>query len=83
MRAGTDAWLSITPFGMKDKGSLTDADIYYLQRSAKNILYPIANSRIYESIIVNWRGYLNILCAAMALLTAVLIAALVIRNKKK
>lgn len=81
MRAGTDCWLSI--FGIQMKSNLTDADIYYLQRAAKNILFADANSKIYEAQIVNWRMYLYVICGAFAVMIAVMVASMVVRNKKK
>ena len=81
MRAGTDCWLSI--FGVNMKSDVNDADIYYLQRTAKNILFADANSRIYEAQIVNWRAYLFTICGALAVLIVVMLAAMVMRNKKE
>lgn len=81
MRAGTDCWLSI--FGIEMKSDLNDADIYYLQRAAKNILFSDANSKIYEAQIVNWHAYLYVICGALAALIIMMLAAMVIRNKKE
>ena len=82
MRAGTDSWLTFRPMTMKAVDSLTDADIYYLQRTAKNVLYPEANSHTIEAQIVNWRAYLRFVSAALAVLALVLLADLAIRNRK-
>lgn len=81
MRAGTDSWLSVSPINMKQ--DLTDADIYYLQRAARDILYPEANSKTIEAQVVNWRVYLTLIQAMMAVMIAVLVGAMVIRNRKK
>lgn len=43
LRGGTDLWLGLFP-DVKKISSDSDADIYYLQRAAKHILYTEANS---------------------------------------
>ena len=80
MRAGTDTWLTFRPMTMKEE--LTDADIYYLQRAAKNILYPEANSHTLEAQIVNWRGYLNFVSAMLGVIAAMFLLDLICRNRK-
>lgn len=81
MRAGTDTWLAVGAAGFT--GDASDADIYYLQRMAHNALYAEANSVTIQAQIVNWHMYLYIVCAELAALILINIAALVIRNKKK
>lgn len=85
MRAGTDSWLTVNGVlkeSMKSVDSLTDADIYYLQRSAKHILYPEANSKTYQAQIVNWQGYVTFLCCMLGVIIASLVLSMVIRNRK-
>lgn len=43
LRGGTDMWLGLLP-DVKKISSDSDADIYYLQRAAKHILYTEANA---------------------------------------
>lgn len=45
LRAGSDIWIGFTPF-LKDISSMSDADIYYLQRMAHHVLYAEVNSYI-------------------------------------
>ncbi|MBP3901118.1 MAG: glycoside hydrolase family 3 protein [Blautia sp.] len=80
MRAGTDCWLSVSPVNMLQDPS--DADIYYLQRAAKNILYPEANSNTYQAQVVNWRGYLTFICCMLGVIIVSLVLSMIIRNRK-
>ncbi|MDO4623258.1 MAG: glycoside hydrolase family 3 C-terminal domain-containing protein [Eubacteriales bacterium] len=80
MRAGTDSWLSVSPIAMVSDPS--DADIYYLQRAAKNILYPEANSKTYQAQVVNWRGYMTFICCMLGLIIAALVLSMILRNRK-
>ena len=75
LRAGTDCWLSI--YGITFDDDVTNADIYYLQRAAKNILYAEANSTTYESVIVNWQAYLMVLYIFLCAIIVVLIIKIV------
>jgi beta-glucosidase len=81
LRAGTDAWLSI--YGIEKPAKITSAEIYYLQRAAKNILYAEANSETYVPNIVNWHMYVIILSIELALIVIILIAGIIIGSKKK
>lgn len=45
LRAGSDIWIGFTPF-LKTISSKSDADIYYLQRMAHQVLYAEVNSYI-------------------------------------
>ncbi len=45
LRAGSDIWIGFTPF-LKSISSMSDADIYYLQRMAHHVLYAEVNSYI-------------------------------------
>ena len=81
MRAGTDTWLGMGGAGWHAK--TTDADIWYLQRMAHNALYAEANSVTIPAQIINWQIYLWILCAELAALILICVAAIIIRNKKK
>ena len=67
---------------MKAEDTLTDADIYYLQRAAKNILYPEANSKTYQAQVVNWRGYMTFICCMLGLIIAALVLSMILRNRK-
>jgi hypothetical protein len=81
LRAGTDAWLSI--YGIEKPAKITSAEIYYLQRAAKNILYAEANSETYVPNIVNWHMYVIILSIELALIVIILIAGIIIGSKNK
>ena len=81
MRAGTDTWLGMAAAGWH--ATTTDADIWYLQRMAHNALYAEAQSMTIPAQIINWSIYLWILCAELAALILICIAAIIIRNKKK
>ena len=82
LRAGNDMWLtSSTVTASTD----SDADIYYLQRSAKRILYAIANADIVEAQIAPWRTWAVILDVALViaiLALAALVAVNVVRGRK-
>ena len=81
LRAGTDKWLS---FGtMEYPSTSTDADIYYLQRAAKNILYTDANAVTIGVEVINWRIYLYILNAELIAMIVSSIAAIIICQMKK
>ena len=63
LRSGQDLWLGM---GSLNIGRETDADIYYLQRAAKNILYTQANANLIEVTIRPWRTWLYVLDGVMA-----------------
>lgn len=46
LRGGTDFWLDFQIDNLKRPSTVSDADIYYLQRAAKNILYTDANAYV-------------------------------------
>lgn len=79
LRAGTDCWLSI--YGITFDDDITNADIYYLQRAAKNILYAEANSKTYESAIVNWQAYFMALYICLVAIVVVLVIQIVCSRK--
>lgn len=79
LRAGTDCWLSI--YGITFDDDITNADIYYLQRAAKNILYAEANSKTYESVIVNWQAYFMALYICLVAIVVVLVIQIVRSGK--
>ena len=81
MRAGTDSWLTV--IGIKFDEDVPNADIYYLQRAAKNILYAEANSKTYESVIANWQEYFAILYICLCAIVAVLIINIVRSKNNK
>lgn len=76
LRAGTDRYLySIDWMSYGEIDS--DADIYYLQRAAHNMLYTLANSNIYPAEIVNWQAYFNGLYVELAVIAAAMVVSLV------
>jgi beta-glucosidase len=81
LRAGTDAWLSI--YGIEKPATITSAEIYYLQRAAKNILYAEANSETYVPNIVNWQTYVIILSVELAIMVIILLAGVVLAGRKE
>ncbi len=58
VRAGQDLWLGM---GTTKISQSSDADIYYLQRAAKNVLYTQANAQLIEVTIRPWRTWLYVL----------------------
>ena len=80
IRAGTDFWLAMGDFKFSTE---TDADIYYLQRVAKNILYAETNAQVIKAEVINWRIYLYIFDAELILLFIIGTAALINKNRKK
>ncbi|MBE5917472.1 MAG: hypothetical protein E7273_11600 [Pseudobutyrivibrio ruminis] len=81
MRAGTDSWLTV--IGITFDEDVTNADIYYLQRAAKDILYAEANSKTYESVIANWQAYFMVLYIGLVAIVAVLIIKIFRSSTKK
>ena len=82
MRAGTDAWLVVGDCAFPE-GTPSNAEIYYLQRAAKDILYTEANSAVVEAKKVDWRMYLGILTGELGVLAATAIGAAVMTNVGK
>ncbi len=80
IRAGVDVWLGMNDADLTQRN---DADIYYLQRAAKNILYTFANGNTYKAEYLNWQLYRNLICVMLGVLSASCAVALVIRNKKE
>ena len=64
VRAGQDLWLGM---GTTKISQDSDADIYYLQRAAKNILYTQANAQLIEVSIRPWRTWLYVLDGVIVL----------------
>ncbi len=79
MRAGNDAWLSVTAVEVSGD---TAADIYYLQRTAHNILYMEANAVTIGAEILNWNSWVVVITVELGLLAAILVVALILRNRK-
>lgn len=50
LRAGTDIWLEIPFNSLKNVSASTDADIYYLQQAAHDLLYTEANYYILPAL---------------------------------
>lgn len=63
IRTGNDLWLGM---GNIQVNTNTDADIYYVMRSAKNILYTQANSALLATRILPWRTVLYVVDALLA-----------------
>ncbi|HEY0187569.1 MAG TPA: glycoside hydrolase family 3 C-terminal domain-containing protein [Cellulomonas sp.] len=79
LRAGTDSWLTIDLLSVSAD---TDADIYYLQRTAHNILYEEANATTIASTVANWKAYVYLLSVELGVLFAICVTALVLRNRR-
>lgn len=79
MRAGLDAWLSISTVNIK---SDSDADIYYLQRAAHNSLYTLANGTLFGLDIMGWRTFVTCIKVELAIIIVLCIAAIVLRTLK-
>lgn len=62
VRAGQDLWLGM---GNVAVSASTDADIYYIMRAAKNILFTQANSMLIATRILPWRTALYIIDALL------------------
>lgn len=58
LRGGTDMWLGLMP-DVKKISSSSDADIYYLQRAAKHILYTEANAVVIPASKTHNHGWLQ------------------------
>lgn len=82
LRAGIDMWLSVVPAGFHG-GECSNADIYYLQRASKNILYAQSQSMISKATVFPWRICRNLIIGSMGVLIITMIAQLVIRHPKK
>jgi beta-glucosidase len=80
LRAGTDSWLILSSMDVRAE---TDADIYYLQRTAHNVLYMEANAASAAVEIEDWHLYVNIVTVELVALVVACGVALVLRNKKK
>lgn len=79
IRAGQDLWLGM---GGVELTIESNADIYYAQRAAKNILYTQCNASLVPSEILPWRTWLYMADAVMAA-GVVLCAALLVRDVLK
>lgn len=79
MRAGLDGWLTRWGISVRAK---TDADIHYLQRSAHNTLYAMANGNLMPVKIANWQAYGTAIAAELGVLALLCIAAIVLRVRK-
>ena len=64
LRSGTDIWLAVD--GSKLQVSTeSNADIYYMQRAVKNVLYAEANAASVEAAVHPWRAAVTTICAAL------------------
>ena len=82
LRAGTDIWLALRQL---TPATATDADIFYLQRACKNILYAEVNSEVAEAAILPWRPVVGTVCGALGVgaVAAFVAAATRVVGKKK
>jgi len=80
MRAGTDKWLSVAISGDVVEPT-SDADIYYMQRAAHNILYMQANATRIDTETVNWQVYLHVLWAELGVIALACAASAVLAAK--
>jgi beta-glucosidase len=80
VRAGTDSWLAM---GNLVVPSETDADIYYLQRLAKNILFTYTNAQVIKADTVNWQRYLYGIDAELVVLFLIGLCALFLVNRRR
>lgn len=81
LRAGTDSLLLVG--GVPKISAKSNADIYYLQRAAHNLLFVEANSVTVSSEIGNYGLYFGILYVELIALAIICIAAIMLRNKKR
>lgn len=82
VRAGLDAWLPMAP----DLSTESNADIYYMQRMLKNILYTDANALITESELLPYMDCVNAVYVELAVLCLACVIGFVVqtvRDKKK
>lgn len=63
VRTGQDLWLGMGGVAVNTN---TDADIYYVMRSVKNILYTQANASLIPSHVLPWRTVLYVLDGLLA-----------------
>ena len=68
IRCGTDMWLGASMGGgiTLSQDPATNADIYYLQKVAKNILYAEVNAEISEANILEWQPIVRFVQYALA-----------------
>lgn len=83
LRAGGDMWL--VAWGYSEPSVETNADIHYVIRATKNILYTEANAIVIPSEILPWRLWMGLLDALLGITFCVLGVCLVknIRDSKK
>lgn len=80
IRAGTDSWLAMMNMSIDTSD---DADIYYLQRLAKNVLYAESSSIVLTAEVLNWKPYLYVLDAELVALVVLGTWGMIIKNKKR
>ena len=68
IRCGTDMWLGASMGGglTLSHDTPTNADIYYLQKVAKNILYAEVNAEVSEATILDWSTLVRFIQYALA-----------------
>ncbi len=79
IRAGQDLWLGMGSVAVTLE---SDADIYYAQRTVKNILYTQSNASLIPSEILPWRTWLAVLDVVVVAGIAVCAVALIKDIKK-
>ncbi|MBQ1492363.1 MAG: hypothetical protein IIZ39_10425, partial [Blautia sp.] len=80
LRSGVDYWLGYSGYVNKPR---SDADIYYLQRAAKNHLWTLAGSNYQEAVLTNWRGCVDIIYIELGLVVLAALIGIVIRHTGK
>lgn len=80
IRTGTDTWLALFNMSMDTSDS---ADIYYMQRAAKNILYAEASSMVLDVDVTNWKVFVYILDVELAAMVVMGVIGIVNKNKKR
>lgn len=60
-----------------------DADIYYLQRLAKNVLYAEASSVVLTAEVLNWKAYVYVLDVELVALVVIGVLGMINKNKKR
>ena len=75
-RAGVDKWLAVGDISANATPE-SNADIYYMQRAAHNILYTQANATTVATEISNWHAYLYVFWVELALFATACVVSFV------
>lgn len=79
VRSGTNMWLAM---GTMNFSTSSNADIYYLQQVAHDILYTQANAQVFEASVLNWQPLVYILDVEMALIFLACAAFIINKHRK-